>query len=427
MTERMWRVTALFRVVTLAYAAVLILRDYPRYAHPAGGLVALGIMIGWTALATTAYARPAGRTRWMIAADVAVAVALVLSTRWIDSPARISAGMPTIPAFWAASPVLACAVAGGPWAGIAGALVISAADLAERPQMSLQNPFSNIVLLLIAGGIGGYIVRLGVQAERAVERVARTEAAIAERDRLARSIHDSVLQVLALVSSRGRALGGEAAELGELAAEQETALRRLVTSSAPGLLAAAADGNGAASPAGASLTGASLTGASLTDAGLAGASLTGAGPAGAGLTGAGLTRGTDLTAATSTADLREVIEKLAGARVTVSCPATAVLLPAAAAEALRGATAAALDNVRRHAGDAARAWVLVEDEDRVVRVSVRDDGPGFADGRLAQAAAAGRLGVSQSIIGRIRAAGGTAHVTSAPGQGTEVDLALPRP
>ena len=116
---------------------------------------------------------------------------------------------------------------------------MAAADLAERPQLSLENPFSNIVLLLIAGGIGGYIVRLGVQAEQAVARVARTEAAIAERDRLARSIHDSVLQVLALVSSRGRALGGEAAELGELAAEQETALRRLVTSSAAAVPAAA--------------------------------------------------------------------------------------------------------------------------------------------------------------------------------------------
>jgi signal transduction histidine kinase len=421
MTERMWRVAALFRVVTLAYAAVLIFRGYPGYAHPAGGLVALGIMIGWTAVATAAYARPGGRNRWMIAADVAVAVALVLSTRWIDSPARISAGMPTIPAFWAASPVLACAVAGGPWAGIAGALVIAAADLADRPQLSLQNPFSNIVLLLIAGGIGGYIVRLGVQAEQAVARVARTEAAIAERDRLARRIHDSVLQVLALVSSRGRALGGEAAELGELAAEQETALRRLVTSSAPGLPAAAADGIETVSLAGPGQTSAGPGGATGPTAGARLAARAGLRAGGDAVSGA------DPGTAVTAADLREVIEQLAGARVTVSCPATAVLLPAAAAEALRGATAAALDNVRRHAGDAARAWVLVEDEDRVVRVSVRDDGPGFANGRLAQAAAAGRLGVSQSIIGRIRAAGGTARVTSAPGQGTEVDLALPRP
>ena len=384
MTERMWRVTALFRVVTLVYAAVLILHDEASFAHPAGGLAALGVMIGWTVLTIAAYSRPGGRTRWMIAADVAVAVALVLSTRWIDSPERISLGMPTIPSFWAASPVLACAVAGGPWAGLAGAVAVAAADLAERPQLSLENPFSNIVLLLIAGGIGGYIVRLGVQAEQAVARVARTEAAIAERDRLARSIHDSVLQVLTLVSSRGRALGGEAAELGALAAEQESALRRLVTSSAAAVPAAVAGSSG---------TWPAAAGADPD-----------AGPA----------------------DLREVIGQLGDSRVTVSCPATAVLLPASATAALTGATAAALDNVRRHAGPDALAWVLVEDEGQVVRVSIRDDGPGFADGRLVQAAAAGRLGVSQSIIGRIREAGGTAHVTSAPGAGTEVDLVVPR-
>jgi signal transduction histidine kinase len=373
MTERMWRVAALFRVITMIYAAVLIVHDDHQYAHPVGGLAALAVIIGWTAITVTAYSRPAGRSCWMIATDVAVAVVLVLSTRWIDSLARISAGMPTIPSFWAASPVLACSVAGGPWAGLAGALAIAGADLLERPQLSMENPFSNIVLLLIAGGIGGYIVRLGVQAEEAVARVSRTEAAIAERDRLARSIHDSVLQVLTLVSRRGQALGGEAAELGKLAAEQESGLRLLISSSTPSYGSAPGRVDG-----------------------------------------------------TEPADLRAVLERLADPHVIVSCPATAVLLPGAAADALGGATAAALDNVRQHAGPQANAWVLVEDEGTVVRVSVRDDGSGFEDGRLAQAAAAGRLGVSQAIVGRIRAAGGTACVTSSPGQGTEVELAIPR-
>lgn len=125
------------------------------------------------------------------------------------------------------------------------------------------------------------------------------------------------------------------------------------------------------------------------------------------------------------ADLRQLIEEFSDPRVTVSCPATAVLLPAAAAQALSGATAAALDNVRRHAGPRARAWVLVEDLGKSVRVSIRDDGPGFASGRLARAAAAGRLGVSHSIVGRIRDAGGTAAVRSVPGEGTEVELVVP--
>ncbi len=234
MTERMWRVVAVYRVVTMIYAAALIIRDHDQYAHPAGGIAILAVIIFWTSVTVVAYSRPGGRQRWLIVADVIVTAALVYSTRWVDTPSRIAHGFPTLPSFWAASPVLACAVAFGPWMGITAALVISGSDYAERPQLSLENPFSNIVLLLIAGGIGGYIVRLGLQAEEAVARVARKEAAIAERERLARDIHDSVLQVLTRVSSRGRALGGEAAELGHMAAEQESALRRLITGTAPG-------------------------------------------------------------------------------------------------------------------------------------------------------------------------------------------------
>ena len=53
-----------------------------------------------------------------------------------------------------------------------------------------------------------------------------------ERDRLSRQVHDGAIQVLALVSRRGREIGGETAELAELAGEQERALRRLVSSAA---------------------------------------------------------------------------------------------------------------------------------------------------------------------------------------------------
>ena len=125
-------------------------------------------------------------------------------------------------------------------------------------------------------------------------------------------------------------------------------------------------------------------------------------------------------------DVRALIEPLADARITVSGPAAAVLLPPASARALGTATAAAVDNVRRHAGDGARGWVLVEDDGSIVRVSVRDDGAGFGPGRLAVAAAAGRLGVSQSMAGGLREVDGGAIVTSRPGEGTEVDLRVPR-
>lgn len=365
MAGQLWRVVNLYRVVTLAYAAVLILRDDHGYAHPAGGLAALALMAAWSAVTLVAYRRPAGRSPRMLGADLAVAAALVVSTRFIDTAAHVNAGASTLPVSWAASPVLACAVAGGPWGGLAAALVISAADFAERQTLLSANTFSSVVLLLIAGGIGGWVVSLGLRAEAAIERAARQEAAASERERLARGIHDSVLQVLALVASRGRSLGGEAAELGRLAGEQEAALRALLT--------------------------------------------------------------TVPEAASEATDLRDVLELQAGDAVTVACPATPVPLPGTAVDAIGAAVAAALDNTRRHAGLGARSWILVEDEGWQVRVVVRDDGAGFPAGRLDRAAAEGRLGVSHSIIGRLREAGGAARVTSSPGEGTEVELSVPRP
>ena len=116
----MWRVVAVFRIITLAYASFLIFRNHDQYAHPGGGFVALAVMAGWTILTVVAFARPAGRLPWLVVADVAVSVVLVLSTRWIDTGVRITNGAPTIPSTWAVAAVLSCAVAGGPWAGAGG-------------------------------------------------------------------------------------------------------------------------------------------------------------------------------------------------------------------------------------------------------------------------------------------------------------------
>jgi len=58
-------------------------------------------------------------------------------------------------------------------------------------------------------------------------------------------------------------------------------------------------------------------------------------------------------------------------------------------------------------------------------VPIRAAGAGMGAGRRAEAVAAGRLGVSHSICGRLRDLGGSATVTSVPGEGTEVELRLP--
>ncbi|MCG7211150.1 ATP-binding protein [Streptomyces arenae] len=188
-----------------------------------------------------------------------------------------------------------------------------------------------------------------------------------------------------MVQRRGAVLGGEAAELGRLAGEQEVALRTLVSG---GLVPPSRLSEDAAEGAVVRLV------EEPDDAG--------------------------------PVDLRTLLAPYAGSRVNLAEPGAPVELPPRAARELAAAVGAALDNVRGHAGEQARAWILVEDEPDGIVVTVRDDGPGIPEGRLAQAEGEGRLGVAQSIRGRLRDLGGSAELFSTPGQGTEVELKVPK-
>ncbi|MCY7396722.1 MAG: histidine kinase, partial [Nocardioides sp.] len=110
--------------------------------------------------------------------------------------------------------------------------------------------------------------------------------------------------------------------------------------------------------------------------------------------------------------------------VSVATPGTAVPVPAPVAAEVVAVVAACLDNVERHVGADAPAWVLLQAHPDLLEVSVRDDGPGIASGRLDEARDQGRLGVSESIRGRVRDLGGTATLTTGPG-GTEWEFVVP--
>ncbi|MGH8894463.1 MAG: DUF5931 domain-containing protein, partial [Actinomycetes bacterium] len=223
-----WRAIAVFRGLGLAYAVVVYARRYDEYAHPAGGWVILSLMGVWTVVTALTYRRPEGR-RWpVLGLDLALAMAAVVAGRFLDDSDRIVEGAQTLPVVWAATPVLAFAVKGGWPAGLGAAGGIAVADLVHRGALTVPTA-NNIVLLLLAGAVVGYAMSLARRGELALASALAVQAAARERERLSRDIHDNVLQVLALVGRRGQEAGGEAAEIGRLAAEQEQALRALVT------------------------------------------------------------------------------------------------------------------------------------------------------------------------------------------------------
>lgn len=363
----LWRALPVARVVLLGYAAAVNAVHADDYRRAGVAWAVLAALAVWTALTPWAYAAPARRPA-LIAGEFSLAVAALALTPVAQGP-DVGTDVPSVPSFWLAAPVLAAAMQwewrGGLLAGVSAGLADIAVDAGANPDYEVgQATTANVFLLVVAGLVVGYAAGLLRLTARVRAEAVAARAATAERERLARAVHDGVLQALAWVQRRGTELGGEAAALAAVAGEQEVALRGLI-------------GGGASALPG------------------------------------------------DEADLSVILGRCAAPTVSVATPGSPVPLPAHPAAELVAAVRAALDNTARHAGGA-QAYVLLEDEGSAVVVSVGDDGPGIADGRLDEAVSAGRMGVAHSIRSRLAALGGTATLRTGPGQGTEWELRVPR-
>ncbi|TCC61801.1 ATP-binding protein [Kribbella pittospori] len=360
--QPLWRALVAFRVIAFGFACFGVWTRWDGIVRPSGAALQLAVMGVWTVVSSIGYSRRWGRRNTRLAfADLVITVGCMYATLLAQPLLDIRAGASVLTSVWAAGPVLALAISRGRDGGLLGAVIVSLALLSLRGVDHVPKILGNVQLLLVAGLVVGYAASTMRQAGARLREAIATESATAERLRLSRSIHDGVLQVLAQVQRRGTAIGGEALELAELAAEQEVALRTLM-SSRPTV------GEG------------------------------------------------------GSVDLCGLLLPLATTRVDVVVPAASVLLPAATAAELVAAVNEALSNVDKHAGPDARSWVVVEDLGDEVVVSIRDDGIGTTPARLEQARVDGHLGVSESIRGRIADLGGTVMVRTAPGEGTEWEL-----
>jgi signal transduction histidine kinase len=368
-TVPLWRAAVLLRVFTLLFAAGVVLVYLDEYARPWLALVMVGVMTAWTAVTTVRYLRPTDRLLAFTVLDLAVCCTTMASSRLVLTHEQLTVeGVPLVPTIWVTGVVAAGAVCAGPTGGAVYGAVVAAFNYGVRGYFDTD--LTRDLMLLV--GVGFVLGLAAASSRRSAERLAtalRVEAATAERERLARSIHDGVLQVLARVqrldSDRPGRPDGEAVELAKLAGEQETALRTLV-STAP---VSTQDGS---------------------------------------------------------ADLADRLRFLGTSDIQVSVPATAVRLPADVAAELESVVREALTNVAKHAGPDARAWVLLEDLGDEVVVSVRDDGVGVTPDRIEQAQREGRMGVAHSMRGRVSDLGGTLELLSAPDTGTEWEVRVPR-
>ncbi|BBY29832.1 MacS family sensor histidine kinase [Mycolicibacterium sediminis] len=364
----LWRAAQGFRLLSCVYALYFQVAVNDDLDRRVAGWVLFAALISWSAACAVAYLRGFGRRPAWVGAELAVVVALVLSTEFVASDQWVADNQSWPTTLWATNATISAAILLGPLSGMAAGVVVVVANAVLKGYVSVNLGRNATAVIELAVGLAvGMAALTARRAHAELEQAVRLAAAVEERERLSREVHDGAIQVLALVARRGREIGGATAELAELAGEQERALRRLVSA--------------------------------------------GSGPAPTG---------------DASVDVAGLLRSHESDRVFLSLPATPVPLDAAVASELNAAVANALDNVVAHAGADARAFVLLEDLEDAVVVSVRDDGVGIADGRLNQAVDEGRMGIAKSIVGRLDWMGGTARLVTAPGEGTEWELTVPR-
>jgi signal transduction histidine kinase len=363
----LWRAAQVFRLLSCLYALGFQIAVNPDLDRPVTGWVLFGVLLVWSAACAVAYLQGFGRRIAWVVAELVVVVALMSSTALVASDQWMADNQSWPTTLWATNVTISAAIQLGPIGGMGAGVIVMLASAALKDHVTINLGRNATIVIELAVGLAvGMAAQTARRAHAELQQATRLAAVLEERERLSREVHDGAIQVLALVSRRGREIGGPTAELAELAGEQERALRRLVSAGAPPV------------------------------------------PVGA------------------LVDLVPMLRARASDRVSTSLPATPVMLDSTVAAELDSAVANALANVAAHAGADAHAFVLLEDLEDSVVVSIRDDGIGIPEGRLGQAADEGRIGISKSIVGRMKWLGGNAKLSTGPETGTEWELTVPR-
>jgi signal transduction histidine kinase len=252
--------------------------------------------------------------------ELACGLALVLCDGWAYGSGHAFATSQSLGVAWPVAGVLMAGIAWGPAAGGAAGVSMGAARfgstlangvaIASLTGARVTSLVSTAVLYASAGTVAGYVATLLRRAEREI-------SAARAREEMARTLHDGVLQTLAVVERRA-----DDPALARLAREQERELREYLfgTTAAP--------------------------------------------------VGAGGDLGTALRATAGR------FEDNFGGRVQVLVADDVPKLRREAVDALAGAVGEALTNAGKH-GAADRVTVYVEPQDRGVFCSVKDNGRGF--------------------------------------------------
>ncbi len=361
---------AAFRWATWVWMAVVLGLDVTHsssLAHAEVGIALVALALVWTGAASVLIRVGPSMLldRWALAIEFAIAAALVLCDWYVYGGG--SDHSQSLGSAWPLAVILTVGIAYDGRAGAVAGVVMGLVRLGGQAVFYAgfldhgDNQIAatgTIVFYALAGGVAGFVtVRLrGAEREIAIARA---------REEVGATLHDGVLQTLAIVQRRAND-----PDLVSLAREQEHELRQYLFSPKP-------DPRRLFRP-------------NTTDLGSA------------------------LRAVAADAERRH------GIRTQVVLTEDVPLVLEDIATALGGAVGEALTNASKH-GDAAAATVFVEPrDDQLLFCSVKDTGSGFDPARATEG-----IGISRSIRGRIREVGGEVEIDGRPGRGTEVRITIP--
>lgn len=207
---------ATFRWLAWAWSVAVLAVTRDDLGRPVAALALLGVSLAVTVVLSEASIR---RRRWVfhpgvVAGEVAAGAGLLLADGWVYDQVHGQ----TFGSAWPIAGALMAGVAFGPWPGAGAGLVLGVgravgARVATFEAASNLGLTSTAVLSAVAGAAAGAVMGLVRDAEA---EVARARA----REEVARTLHDGVLQTLAVVQRRS-----PDPELAALARDQELDLR----------------------------------------------------------------------------------------------------------------------------------------------------------------------------------------------------------
>ena len=307
----MARGVAAFRWAALLWAWIGLILERDQLEHRWLAIAALSVASAVTAFATARAAREAAAlfARWFVVLEVSVGLGLLL----LDGVVYDSARQQSLPWAWPAAGIITAAVVWGTRGGLVAAGMAAVASfvgesiLRDAVEWSVSAASKSALFALAAIAAGTVAARLR-EAEGEISTVRA-------REEVARTLHDGVLQTLAVIQRRS-----DDRELCDLARSQERDLRTFLFGRDRAV--------------------------------------------------------TDLAAAVRASV--DLVARRDGIDVEVALADDLPQLPDASVRALAGAVQEAVTNAAKHSG-AARVVVYAEptSDERGVFCSVRDDGRGF--------------------------------------------------